>query len=72
MALNNNSIQDIAYDDSFEGIIAGENRDSNYVVIVKDRWISGILETSTRYIVGNIVRIRPSLVGSPVIFTEDD
>lgn len=72
MALNNASVNGITYNDSFEGIVAGENREGNYVVIVMEKWISGNLETTTRYPVGKIIKIRPSLLGDTVIFTEDE
>lgn len=66
-----NSSMGISYDDSFDALIIGNSQTNKYVVIILDKWIKGILETTSRHAVGSILRVRPALLSEITIFTED-
>lgn len=69
LLLKNNlkRLKDIDYNNSFNAIILSNHNDNNYVVLLKDIWIEGILETDNRYNIGDELRVRPASINDEKI-----
>lgn len=60
MLLRNN-LKSIDYSSSFDAIILN-NFDNDYVVLLKNIWVEGILETENRYNIGDVLKVRPASI----------
>lgn len=71
LSRNIDRIQNVKYENAFDGIIVGE-KNLNYSVLLKGIWVEGILETSKKYNIGDVVNLRPAKIGDNELILTDE
>ena len=70
VAKNIDRIESFDYEESSTAYVLAQNK-KDFVVLIKNAWVFGILETSNHYKLGDKIEVRPIAITDELILTDD-